>query len=285
MKKIDIHMVSDATGETVVHISRACLAQFEGVSVREHLWILMRREEQIEEMMDIVAMNPGIVIYTLVDPKMREKIHEGCYKLRIPCVSVLDPVINTLMLYLGKESKNQPGKQYLVDDNYFNKIDAIDFALYHDDGQRIEDVESADIVLIGVSRTSKTPTSLYLAQHAIKVANYPLVPGIDPPEILLNAKNPIKIGLTENPDRLITIRRHRLGQFEENTETDYINPEKVKEEILWAKRLFAKMRCHVIDVTNRSIEETAASILKLYTKQKMALGRDESSSQEKGFFF
>jgi regulator of PEP synthase PpsR (kinase-PPPase family) len=268
MKKIDIHMLSDATGETVVHMTRACLSQFEGISVREHLWILMRTEHQIDEMMSVIALNPGVVIYTIVDPKLRERIHEGCYRLQIPCVSVLDPVINTLMLYLGKESSNKPGRQYIVDDNYFNKIDAIDFALHHDDGQRLEEIEKADVVLVGISRTSKTPTCLYLAQHTIKAANYPLVPGIDPPEILLNAKNPIFVGLTENPDRLIVLRRHRLGQFDEHNETDYINPERVKDEILWARRLFSKMKWPVIDVTNRSIEETSASILKIYSNIK-----------------
>lgn len=269
MKKIHIHMVSDATGDTILHLTRACLAQFEGVHITEHLWILMRTEKQIDDVLSNLEVNPGVVVYTIVDPVLRQKLQDGCVERQMPCLSVLDPVINMLVLYLGMESRNQPGKQYVIDDNYFSKIDAIDFALFHDDGQGLKTIDQADVVLVGISRTSKTPTCLYLAQHAIKAANFPLVPGNELPAEIMAAKNPVFVGLTENPDRILAIRQHRVHTIEGNQQSDYVNPEKIEDEIKWAKRIFAKMNWPSLDVTNRSIEETSAAIMKILVKKRV----------------
>lgn len=269
MKKIHIHMVSDATGDTVVHLTRACLAQFDEIEIVEHLWILMRTQKQINDVVESLDLFPGVVVFTLVDPVLQERLKAGCAEKQVPCVSVLDPVINLLTLQLGKQSKNLPGKQYVIDDNYFNKIDAIDFALFHDDGQGLNTIHEADVVLVGISRTSKTPTCLYLAQHAVKAANFPLVPGNDLPPLLMEAEGPLFVGLVENADRILAIRKHRMHSMSGNEEADYVNPEKIDEELKWAKRLFAKKEWPCIDVTNRSIEETAAAVLKLLVKRKM----------------
>lgn len=278
MNKIHIHMVSDATGDTVVHLTRACLAQFEDVQIHEHLWILMRTQKQIDDVIESLDLFPGIVVFTLVDPILQERLKLGCASKQTPCVSVLEPVINLLTLYLGKQSRNLPGKQYVIDDNYFNKIDAIDFAIFHDDGQGLNTVHEADVILVGISRTSKTPTCLYLAQHGVRAANFPLVPGNDLPPEILNAKGPLFVGLTENAERVLAIRKHRMYVMEGNKEADYVNPEKIDEEIKWAKRIFAQKEWPHIDVTNRSIEETAAAVLKLLVKRKTKEEMKQASS-------
>lgn len=262
-------MVSDATGDTVVHLTRACLAQFEDVEIVEHLWILMRTEKQIDDIVESLDLFPGAVVFTLVDPVLQERLKKGCAQKKVPCVAVLDPVINLLTLQLGKQSRNLPGKQYVIDDNYFSKIDAIDFALFHDDGQGLDTIHEADVVLVGISRTSKTPTCLYLAQHGVKAANYPLVPGNDLPPQIMNAEGPVFVGLTENADRILAIRKHRMHTMEGNQEADYVNPEKIDDELRWAKRIFAKKEWPSLDVTNRSIEETSAAVLKILVKRKM----------------
>ncbi len=261
-----LHLVSDATGETTHNIARACLVQFEGIEVTEHLWPMVRSKAQIAKVIAGITASPGAVIFTLVDSSGRETLVRGCAKLGVPCISVLDGIIHGLAEYFGTKSREQPGRQHLLDAEYFNRIDAMNFVMSHDDGQGLRNLRTAQIVLVGVSRTSKTPTSIYLANHrGIKTANVPFVPGVPLPKELFEAEMPLIIGLTASPERLVQLRQNRLLMLQEDQETDYVDPEQVKRELVEARKLFTKMRWPVIDVTRRSIEEVASTILQHYT--------------------
>lgn len=265
-----LHLISDATGETINSVARAALSQFEGVAVVEHMWPLIRSKRQLDKVLATVENHPGVVMFTLVNKELREHLQASCRALQIPCVSVLDQVIGVLSTHFGVASRDQPGRQHALDAEYFARIDAIHFVLAHDDGQLPHDVEEADIVLVGVSRTSKTPTCFYLANRGIKAANVPIVPGVALPVALLHARRPLIVGLTNNPDRLVQVRRNRLLMLNQPDQTDYIDIERVKEEVTHARRLFSERRWPVIDVTRRSIEETAAAILRLYNERQGA---------------
>jgi len=259
--QIHIHLVSDATGETNHQIARACMAQFPGVRPTEHVWSLVRTSSHIEKILTAVEAYSGPVLFTLVDVDLRRQLAEGCQKRQVPCVSVLDPVLRALGEYLGVESRGTPGRQHRMDDAYFKRIEAMDFTLIHDDGQMTRDLADADIIILGVSRTSKTPTSLYLANRGYKTANIPLVPNAPLPDEVLEARGPFIVGLTNDPVRLTQVRRNRILMLNQSDETDYIDLEKVRREVTDARRLFRKHSWPVIDVTRRSIEETAASVL------------------------
>ena len=187
MERSHLHLVSDATGETITSVGRACLVQFEGVDVVEHTWNLVRTKRQLEKVMAGIETNPGVVLFTLVNNGLRSGLEEACRDLQVPCVSILDPAIAALSTHLGVKSRGKPGLQHAMDAEYFNRIDAINFVLAHDDGQLTKDIEDADVVLVGVSRTSKTPTSIYLANRGIKAANVPVVPGCPLPRELIEA--------------------------------------------------------------------------------------------------
>lgn len=261
-----LHLISDATGETAIAISRAACAQFEGVQVIEHLWSLVRTEAQLTRILSNIEQNPGVVLFSIVDPKLRKIIEHGCHKLELPTVALLDSTIKALSGYLGVESGSQPGGQHVMDAEYIKRIEAMNFALAHDDGQGPATLFGADIVLIGVSRTSKTPTCFYLANRGIKAANVPFVPGCALPEEIFTLNGPMIVGLTSSADQLIDIRRNRLNQIGQEHETDYVNPETVNEEVREARRLFTRNQWPVLDVSRRSIEETAAAVIQLYTK-------------------
>lgn len=267
MKRFHLHLVSDATGETVSSVARACLVQFEDVEPVEHLWWLVRTQGQVERVIAGIEANPGIVLFTLVDAGVRSILEEACRHLRVPCIPCLDPVIGALSGYLDAEFKAQPGKQHVLDAEYFHRIDAMHFTLAHDDGQMVHDLDNADVILVGVSRTSKTPTSMYLANRGLKVANYPLVPGVTPPTELTEAKGPLIVGLTKDPRSLSDIRKNRLKFLNRDEEDAYADVEKVREEVASARRLFARYNWPVIDVTRRSIEEASAAILQLYNRR------------------
>ncbi len=270
-REFHLHLVSDATGETIHSVARACIAQFEGVEPHEHHWTLVRTTGHVDKVLASVAENPGVVMFTIVNDPLRRALETGCRHLGVPCIPVLDPVIGTLASYLGIESRGEAGRQHVLDSEYFDRIDAMTFALNHDDGQGLGTIHTADIILVGVSRTSKTPTSMYLANRGLKVANVPLVPGVEPPpELFTAAKSggPLVIGLTKTPERLIQLRRNRLRLLAQEDDTDYVDPEVVRAEVAAARRLFATNGWPVIDVTRRSIEETAASILQVYEKEK-----------------
>lgn len=268
MTRFHLHLVSDATGDTVHSVARACLVQFEGAEAIEHIWSMVRTKSQIERVIAGVAANPGVILYTLVDETLRQPLVEGCRKLQVPTIPVLDPVIAALASYLGRQSRGLPGQQHLLDSEYFQRIDAMTFALAHDDGQSAWGLNEADVVLVGVSRTSKTPTCVYLANRGIKAANVPFVPGMTLPAELFTATRPLIIGLTNDPERLIQVRRNRLSMLHQEERTDYTDVEAVREEIAAARRLFAERHWPVIDVTRRSIEETAAAILKLLARRQ-----------------
>jgi len=267
MTKFHLHLVSDATGDTVHSVARACLVQFEGAEAIEHIWSMVRTKNQVDRIIAAIATNPGVVLYTLVNETLRQPLIEGCRRLQVPAIPVLDPVIGALASYLGRQSRGLPGQQHLLDSEYFQRIDAMTFALNHDDGQSAFGLDSADVVLVGVSRTSKTPTCIYLANRGIKAANVPVVPGMALPPELLAAQRPLIVGLTNDPERLIQVRRNRLSMLHQDERTDYTDIEAVREEVASARRLFAEHHWPVIDVTRRSIEETAAAILKLLARR------------------
>jgi regulator of PEP synthase PpsR (kinase-PPPase family) len=268
MSRFHLHLVSDATGDTVHSVARACLVQFEEAEAIEHIWSMVRTKSQVERVLTGIEANPGVVLFTLVDETLRGPLQEGCRRLQVPAIPVLDPVIGALAAHLGRKSRGLPGRQHLMDHEYFARIDAMTFALNHDDGQSSWGLNDADVVLVGVSRTSKTPTCIYLANRGIKAANVPFVPGVPPPPELFETKRPLIVGLTNDPERLIQIRRNRLTSLQQDDKTDYTDTEAVRAEVAQARRLFAERRWPVIDVTRRSIEETAAAILKLLQRRQ-----------------
>jgi len=262
-RQFHLHLVSDATGETINSVARACLVQFEGIEPAEHTWSLIRTSGQMDKVMTGIRDHPGIVLFTIVNRDLREQLVEGCRKLQVPCIAVLDPVLVALANYLGQQASGLPGRQHELDAEYFARIDAMTFALAHDDGQSARNYEEADVILVGVSRTSKTPTCIYLANRGIKAANVPVVPGCPVPAELLSAHRPLIVGLTKDPTQLVHLRRNRLRLLGQDEQTDYVDPDSVREEVAQARRLCIEHRWPMLDVTRRSIEETAASIIQM----------------------
>ncbi|MCZ6586366.1 MAG: kinase/pyrophosphorylase [Alphaproteobacteria bacterium] len=256
-----LHLVSDSTGETIHSVARACLVQFDDVEPIEHVWPMARTGHAMNVVLEGIEEKPGPVIFTLVDDGLREKLRDGCRRLKVPCISVLDPVIAALGKFLDAQPLHRIGGQHEMDAEYFQRIEAMDWALAHDDGQRAEEYAHSDVVLVGVSRTSKTPTCLYLANRGVKAANVPFVPDIPLPNILDTLKQTLVIGLTNDPKRLVELRRARLALLQQAEETPYIDPELVQAEITGARRYFTERSWPVIDVTRRSIEETAAAVM------------------------
>jgi len=268
MQSFNLHMVSDSTGETVNLVARACLVQYKNIEAKEHLWTLVRNVDQIDEILQALQKNPGFVVFTLVNEETRSALEKGCRRLQIPCISALDPVVNGLGAFLGAEVHAKPGRQHVMDVEYFNRIEAMHYVLSHDDGQSTWDLGDADIILLGVSRTSKTPTCMYLANRGIRAANIPIVPGCSLPENVFNLQSPLIIGLTKNPKRLVEIRRQRLRMLEQDEHTDYVDMERVSQEVLEAKKLYLKNDWPIINVSRKSIEETAATILQHYRRHQ-----------------
>lgn len=256
-----LHLVSDSTGETIHSVARACLVQFDDVEPDEHLWPMARTENAMDVVLDGIKDKPGPVMFTLVDDKLREKLRDGCRRLKVPCISVLDPVIAAFGKFLDAQPLHRIGGQHEMDAEYFQRIEAMDWALAHDDGQRAAEFDQSDVVLVGVSRTSKTPTCLYLANRGVRAANVPYVPEIPLPEVLDRIEHALVIGLTNDPKRLVELRRARLALLQQEGETPYIDPVVVRSEITEARRYFAERRWPIIDVTRRSIEETAAAVM------------------------
>jgi regulator of PEP synthase PpsR (kinase-PPPase family) len=268
MNAFHLHLVSDATGETINSVARACLVQFEDAEPAEHHWSLIRTGRQMTKVLEGIRENPGLVLFTLVNEGLRTALQEGCRKLQVPCIPVLDPVIGALASYLGRQSRGLPGRQHELDAEYFGRIDAMSFALAHDDGQSSWDYNEADVILVGVSRTSKTPTCIYLANRGIKAANVPIVPDFPVPPELLAAKRPLVVGLTKDPNQLIQVRRNRMRMLSQQEETDYVDPDLVRKEVLQARRLCGQHGWPIIDVSRRSIEETAATIMQMLTQHR-----------------
>ncbi len=265
--RFHLHLVSDSTGETVSSVARACVVQFDGFEAIPHLWWLVRNRNQVSHVIEGVKAEPGIVLATLVDPDLRDALEEGCRPLRVPCIPVLDPVMAALAGYLNAAFGVEPGRQHSLDAEYFKRIDAMHFTLAHDDGQALADIDEADVILVGVSRTSKTPTCMYLANRGLKAANVPLVPGAPPPPELLTAKHPLIVGLTREPKSLSEVRRSRL-HFLDKDVPGYADLSEVQEEVMAARRLFTDHAWPIIDMTRRSIEEAAAAILQHYSQRR-----------------
>jgi [pyruvate, water dikinase]-phosphate phosphotransferase / [pyruvate, water dikinase] kinase len=264
-----LHLVSDSTGETLIAVGRAAAAQYEGISAIEHVYPLVRSSTQLERVITEIEAAPGIVLYTLVEPDLAARLESSCRETGSPCLSVLSPVHSLMQSYLGAPSTARPGAQHMLNAEYFKRIDAMNYTMLHDDGQQVEDLDEADVVLLGISRTSKTPTAVYLANRGMKTANIPLVPGIQVPYQLQQVKRPLVVGLVASAERIVQIRQNRLLSLKADDNTSYVDREAVSEEIALSRKLCAKYNWPIIDVTRRSIEETAATILDLYRDHKM----------------
>ena len=264
-----VHLVSDSTGETLNAMAKAVTARFDGVIPIEHIYALVRSAKQMDRVLEEVASAPGVVLHTLVDRDLREQLEEGCRRLDMPQIGALDPLVGAMSRYLGAALSSRVGAQHTLDHDYFNRISALDFAMAYDDGQgTLEQLEGADVVLCGVSRTSKTPTCIYLAHRGIRAANVPLVPGQEDGERLTQLKKPLVIGLTVSPDRLIQIRRNRIDNLNANQTSSYTDQDAVREETIKARRAFERRGWPTIDVTRRSVEETAAAITNLLSEHR-----------------
>jgi regulator of PEP synthase PpsR (kinase-PPPase family) len=265
-----LHLVSDATGETLNTIARALTVQFEGIKAKEHVYALVRNRRQLTRVVSQVAANPGIVFFTLVNPDLRAILEKECANLRVPCVSVLDQAAKAMREYLGAEESHRPGGQHEVDAAYMERVEAVNYALHQDDGQGADHLRSAEVVLVGPSRTSKTPTCVYLAIRGVRAANVPIVPGVELPPELFELEKALIVGLWASPERLMQVRRNRLNTMGETRGTDYVDGSAVRAEIADARRLYERHDWPSIDVTRRSIEETAATILNLLGERNSA---------------
>ena len=264
-----LHLVSDATGETLITVARAAAAQYISMSPVEHMHPLVRSPKQLERVLIEIESSPGIVLYTLLERDLATRLEETCRNLGVPCLSILGPVLQLFQAYLGGESKPRVGAQHTLNAEYFKRIDALNYTMLHDDGQHADDLEQADVVLVGVSRTSKTPTSIYLANRGVKTANIPLVPGVPAPTNLETLSQPLVVGLTASPERIVQIRQNRLlGLRAEHDADQYVDRQAVASEIAAARKLCARHNWPIIDVTRRSVEETAAEVMALLAERR-----------------
>lgn len=268
MARQHLHLLSDSTGETLEMVAKAALAQFDDAEVVRHFWPMVRSLQHLERIVPDIAANPGLVLFTLVNPEIRSRLEEHCRTLGLPSVAALDAVTGALEGLLGQQARGRPGRQHAMDEAYFRRVEAIQFTIAHDDGVNWEDWEEADIVLAGVSRSSKTPTAIYLANRGYKVANIPIVVESPPPPALFGLKRPLVVGLTTAPERLVQVRRNRLISLNQAPETAYVDSDRVGKEVQFARRMFADNGWPVIDVTRRSIEETAAAVINLYNEHR-----------------
>jgi [pyruvate, water dikinase]-phosphate phosphotransferase / [pyruvate, water dikinase] kinase len=266
-----LHLLSDATGETLIAISRAAAAQYQGTTSIEHVYPMVRNPAQLEKIIGEIEAQPGIVLFTFVDAEMARRLTEACRAVGCPCLSVLSPILDMFQSYIGAAATPRAGAQHMLNVDYFKRIEALNFTMMHDDGQQPENLEMADVVLIGVSRTSKTPTSIYLANRGIKTANVPLVPDVAPPAPLLRLKAPLVVGLFASPERIVQIRQNRLLALNADYQTPYVDRLSVSEEIARSRKLFEEHGWPSIDVSRRSIEETAAEIINLHKARRVAL--------------
>jgi regulator of PEP synthase PpsR (kinase-PPPase family) len=269
-KTFHVHQVSDATGETLNAIAKAALAQFEGVTVLEHAYTLVRSRRQLEKAVEQIRENPGLVFFTLASLELRDELVTQCKGLSVPCLDVLETPVSMMRQFLGTAETHRPGGQHEVDQRYLLRIEALNYTIQHDDGQSLDTLDEAEIILVGASRTSKTPTCVYLAIRGLRAANVPLVPGIPLPDPLLRATNPLVVGLWASPERLIQVRRNRLSTMGEKRDTDYVELESVRAEIAATRKLFDQREWPSIDVSRRSIEETAAAIINLLAERMVA---------------
>ena len=264
-----LHLISDSTGETLITVARAASAQYAKVQPVEHVYPLVRTQKQLDRVLAEIGEEPGIVLYTLLDDDLVERLEKHCREMSLPCLSILGPVLQLLRSYLGAETSHRVGAQHTLNAEYFKRIDALNFTMLHDDGQHLDGLEEADVVLVGVSRTSKTPTSIYLANRGVKTGNVPLVPGVDVSRHVEELSRPLVVGLYASPERIVQIRQNRLLGLQAHHDDDqYIDRKAVAEEVALSRKLCAKHNWPSIDVTRRSIEETAAAVLSLLAERR-----------------
>ena len=270
MKIINLHLISDSTGETLGSMSRAIMSQFAEVETKEFMWSLVRTKTRMLQIMEEVQKNKGIVLYTILNEELLETLVSEAKKHKIRIIPALDRIIDIFSKYIGQDVIHKTGRQYVLDEEYFDKINAINFTIDHDDGRKTESLEDADIVLVGPSRTSKSPTCIYLSYRGYKTANVPFISDITMPKELFELKTPLIIGLTVNPDILIQIRKNRMKFLDQKTsdDNDYVSFENVEKEVKEARRLYSKYAWPVIDVTRKSVEETSAAIIQIYNERK-----------------
>lgn len=263
-----LHLVSDATGETLNTVAKAAAAQYADFRPIAHIYALVRTPSQLNRALREIEAQPGIVLFTLINPEIRKHLEQHCEAIGVPCLSILDPIISILSQYLNATSRPQVGGQHALNSDYFRRIDALNFTMAHDDGQSPDDISKSDVILLGISRTSKTPTSIYLAQRGVRTANIPIVPGIPVPRQLLEVHGPLVVGLIASAERIAQIRRHRLLSLKESRSTDYADPRLITDELMVMKSLCSSHDWPMIDVTRRSVEETAATILNMLSASK-----------------
>jgi regulator of PEP synthase PpsR (kinase-PPPase family) len=264
-----LHLVSDSTGETLITVSRAVAAQYANVTPVEHVYPLVRSQKQLDRVLAEIEEAPGIVLFTLLEKDLVARLEAKCQEINSPSLSIIGPVMQLFQAYLGAATTGRVGAQHTLNAEYFKRIDALNYTMIHDDGQHVEGLEDADVVLVGVSRTSKTPTSIYLANRGVRTANVPLVPGIPIPPQLETLKKPLVVSLHATPERLIQIRQNRLLSIGSGPGNDtYIDKQSVTDEVIYARRLSARHDWVQLDVTRRSIEETAAAIMKLFADRQ-----------------
>lgn len=294
VKNFHLYLVSDSTGETIGSVAKAVCAYFVNAHPTEHPYGLVRSQKQLARVLNAIDENPGPVLFSMVSGDLSAKLERFCKNLGLPCLNVVEPFVDLIASHLDVEVRGKAGLQHKLTQEYFNRVAALNFMVAHDDGQSQGDLNEADVILVGVSRSSKTPTCMYLANRGVRAANVPYVPQIDlPSELLAVASAPVAddplvpliIGLATSPDRLVQVRKNRLLSLNEEHETDYINPQQVKDEVAEARRFFAKMGWPIIDVTRRSIEETSTTILNLLQERKEAQlkeARGVTPSEEEG---
>jgi hypothetical protein len=268
----NVHLVSDSTGETLAGVMRASCAQFDRILPLEHTYYLIRSAKQLERVLLDIEAAPGVVMFTISNDDLRGRLETRCKEIGVPCVAVLDSVLDMLTRYLGQELNHRIGASRVLDADYFRRIDALNFAMGHDDGQAVVEIANADVILVGVSRTSKTPTCVYLANRGVKAANVPIVPNLSLPAALFEPDAPLVVGLTITPDRLVHVRRNRLATMKETKETSYIDDAAVRAEIINAQKLYERHGWPVIDVSRRSVEETAAAVMNMIAERRRERG-------------
>jgi [pyruvate, water dikinase]-phosphate phosphotransferase / [pyruvate, water dikinase] kinase len=263
-----VHLVSDSTGETLVNVVRASTSLFTDALPIEHYHSMVRSTEQLEKVLRSVEAAPGVVMFTIMDEKHRQRLELACARMSVPCVAVLDPALATLSRYLGQSVTVRTAAQHRLTEEYYHRIEAMHYAIAHDDGQNLDGLSRADVVLVGVSRTSKTPTCMYLAHRGVYAANVPLVAHQGLPGAFDELSGPLIVGLTTTPERLVQIRRNRILAIADERASNYAEEDNVRAEVLLARRIFNQKRWPVIDVTRRSIEETSARIINLLSERR-----------------
>ena len=264
--KYQIYLISDSTGETLDRIFLALKAQFKNFDYKIHSYSFTRTENQIMKILDISKKQKNsIILYTIVDNQLAKFLGQESNKIKIPCFGILGDLIISFSKLLNQKALHVPSGQYALNEEYYSRIDAIQFTMNHDDGNLVNDIEKSDIILLGVSRTGKTPTSIYLANRGFRTSNIPLVNESSIPEILKRKpKISCVVGLTTEPQRLYEIRKNRMNILKETEKTNYTNLDKIKKEVENAKKTFKKYKWPMIDITRKSVEETAASVIKIH---------------------